>query len=184
MNQLPLSGSDSFLAQIRDIEDFPKPGVTFKDITPLLGDAQGLRSCVQALAAAGLGVGGQPGVDKVMGLEARGFILGGAVALELGVGFVPGRKQGKLPHRTHSVDYDLEYGRETLELHVDAIAPGERVLIVDDVLATGGTARAALDLVSECGGVVHGISVLMELAFLNGRQLIGDTPLHVVHTVS
>lgn len=184
MNEVPLPESDSFLSHIRDIEDFPKPGVTFKDITPLLADAHGLRACVQALAAAGLGPDGQHLVDKVMGLEARGFILGAAVALELGVGFVPGRKQGKLPHDTHSVDYDLEYGQETLELHVDAIAPGERILIVDDVLATGGTARAAIDLVNECGGVVHGISVLMELAFLNGRQMIGDTPLRVIHTVS
>ncbi|HNO39710.1 MAG TPA: adenine phosphoribosyltransferase, partial [Marmoricola sp.] len=127
---------------------------------------------------------GQVVVDKVMGLEARGFILGAAVALTLGVGFIPGRKQGKLPHDTHAIDYDLEYGQETLELHVDAIRPGERVLIIDDVLATGGTARAAIELVQRCGGVVHALSVLMELTFLNGRAAIGDIPLRVAHTVS
>ncbi|HNI69823.1 MAG TPA: adenine phosphoribosyltransferase [Marmoricola sp.] len=175
---------DPFLVQIRDIADFPKPGVVFKDITPLLADRDGLQACVTDLASAGRDADGQVVVDKVMGLEARGFILGAAVALTLGVGFIPGRKQGKLPHDTHAIDYDLEYGQETLELHVDAIRPGERVLIIDDVLATGGTARAAIELVQRCGGVVHALSVLMELTFLNGRAAIGDIPLRVAHTVS
>jgi len=178
-----MSNEDSFLDHIRDIADFPKPGVVFKDITPLLADGQALAACIAALSLAGRNQDGQVTVDKVMGLEARGFILGAAVALDLGVGFVPGRKQGKLPHQTHAIDYQLEYGQETLELHVDAISPGERVLVVDDVLATGGTAKAAIELVEQCGGVVHAVSVLMELLFLQGRQVIGDIPLQVVHTV-
>jgi adenine phosphoribosyltransferase len=178
-----MTDSNSFLEHIRDVADFPKPGVVFKDITPLLADARGLAECVAALSRAGRDEAGAPAVDKVMGLEARGFILGAAVALDLGVGFVLGRKQGKLPHETHAVNYQLEYGEETLEMHVDAISPGERILIVDDVLATGGTAKAAVDLVQQCGGVVHGISVLMELSFLHGRQALQDLPLQVVYTV-
>ncbi|MEI2670954.1 MAG: adenine phosphoribosyltransferase [Marmoricola sp.] len=178
-----MSRAQLIMSQIRDIEDFPQPGVTFKDITPMLADPSGLRACIQELAQGGRDQAGQATVTKVMGLEARGFILGGAVAAELGVGFVPGRKAGKLPHETHSIPYALEYGEETLEMHVDAIRPGERILIVDDVLATGGTAKAAAELIRQAGGVVHAISVVLELAFLAGRSVVPDIPLHVIHRV-
>jgi adenine phosphoribosyltransferase len=122
-------------------------------------------------------------VTKVVGMEARGFIFGAPVALALGVGFVPVRKPGKLPHDTRGVSYDLEYGSETLEMHTDAVAPGERVLLVDDVLATGGTARATADLVEQAGATVVGLAVLLELGFLPGRDTIGDLPLTALHTV-
>ena len=168
---------------VRDIPDFPKPGVTFKDITPLLDDHAVFTAVVEALAAAGRGADGSVVVDKVIGMEARGFILAAPVALSLGVGFVPVRKPGKLPWKTRSVSYDLEYGSETLEMHTDALAPGERVLIVDDVLATGGTARATAELIEQSGATVHGLAMLMELAFLPGRQTVGDLPLTVLHTV-
>ena len=158
-----------------DVDDFPEPGVVFKDITPLLADHDGLTAVVQALAEPGR-VDGERVVDKVVGMEARGFILAAPVALALGAGFVPVRKAGKLPRETHAVSYSLEYGEATLELHRDAIAPGDRVLLVDDVLATGGTARATRELVEECGGTVVGLSVLMELAFLPGRETVGDLP--------
>lgn len=160
-------------ARIRDVHDFPKPGVVFKDITPLLDDHEAFTAVVQALAAVGRDDDGNVMVDKVVGMEARGFILAAPVALALGVGFIPVRKPGKLPWATHRVSYDLEYGRETLEMHVDAVAPGDRVLLVDDVLATGGTANAAAELVTACGGVVTGLAVLMELAFLHGRTKVG-----------
>jgi len=162
---------------VRDIPDFPKPGVMFKDITPLLDDHEGFTAVVQALADAGRDETGAPVVDKVIGMEARGFILAAPVALALGVGFVPVRKPGKLPAATYSVSYTLEYGEETLEMHTDAVAAGERVLLVDDVLATGGTAAATAQLVEKCGATVHGVAVLMELAFLHGRDLLGDLPL-------
>ncbi len=168
---------------VRDIADFPQPGVTFKDITPLLDDHAAFTDVVTALAAAGRDESGQVVVDKVVGMEARGFILGAPVALALGVGFVPVRKPGKLPWTTRSVSYDLEYGSETLEMHTDALAPGERVLMIDDVLATGGTARATAQLVEEAGAVVHGFAVLMELSFLPGRATVGDRPLTVLYTV-
>jgi adenine phosphoribosyltransferase len=170
-------------ARVRDVPDFPKPGVQFKDITPLLADHEAFAAVVDALAAAGRGASGEVVVDKVVGMEARGFIFAAPVALALGCGFVPVRKPGKLPWRTHSVSYDLEYGSETLEVHTDAFAPGERVLLVDDVLATGGTARATADLVEECGGTVHGLAVLMELSFLPGRDTLGDVPLTALRTV-
>ncbi|RYE79382.1 MAG: adenine phosphoribosyltransferase, partial [Myxococcales bacterium] len=136
-----------------------------------------------ALADAGRDEDGNVVVDKVIGMEARGFILAAPVALALGVGFIPVRKPGKLPWRTHAVSYDLEYGSETLEMHQDAVEPGERVLLVDDVLATGGTADAAAQLVTAGGGVVHGLAVLMDLSFLPGRETIGDLPLTSLHTV-
>ena len=151
---------------IRDIPEFPKPGVTFKDITPLLADAAGLASCVEALAERFAG----KQVDKVLGIEARGFIVGGAVAYRLGAGFVPVRKQGKLPWEVYSDSYQLEYGTDTLEVHTDAIEPGEGALILDDVLATGGTAAAARRLVEKLGAEAVGFGCVLELGFLGGRQ--------------
>lgn len=168
---------------IRDIPDFPKPGVVFKDITPLLADHDGFSAVIEVLARAGRDADGTVVVDKVVGMEARGFILAAPVALALGAGFVPVRKAGKLPADTHSVGYALEYGEATLELHQDAIRPGERVLIVDDVLATGGTVAATAELVEACGGTVHGVAVLMELSFLSGRDRTGTLPISAIRTV-
>ena len=162
---------------IVDVPDFPERGVVFKDITPLLADPQALGAVVEALAAAGRRPDGSVAVDKVVGMEARGFILGPPVALALGVGFVPVRKAGKLPRQTHAVSYELEYGEATLELHSDALATDERVLLVDDVLATGGTVAATRALVEACGAVAVGVAVLLELTFLPGRAAIGDLPL-------
>ncbi|RNL64132.1 adenine phosphoribosyltransferase [Nocardioides marmoriginsengisoli] len=168
---------------IRDIPDFPQPGVMFKDITPLLADHDGFTAVVQALAAAGRDESGAVCVDKVIGMEARGFILAAPVALALGVGFVPVRKPGKLPSATYAVSYSLEYGEATLEMHTDALVPGERVLLIDDVLATGGTAAATASLVAQGGGVVHALAVLMELSFLHGRGALGETPLLSLRTL-
>ena len=166
-----------------DVPDFPEPGVVFKDITPLLADHTGFTTVIDALAGAGRDESGATVVDKVVGMEARGFILAAPVALALGTGFVPVRKAGKLPRETHAVSYALEYGEATLELHADAIAPGERVLLVDDVLATGGTVAATRQLVESCGGATVGVAVLMELSFLAGRATIGDLPLHTLLTL-
>jgi adenine phosphoribosyltransferase len=153
-------------SRIRDIPDFPKPGIMFKDITPLLLDADALRTAVSGLAD-----WARPrGVDYVVAAEARGFILGAALAIELGAGFVPARKPGKLPHETISAEYILEYGVDSLELHADALAHGARVLIHDDLLATGGTARALADLVAGAGAEVVGCAFLAELGFLRGRE--------------
>jgi adenine phosphoribosyltransferase len=168
---------------IRDIPDFPKPGVVFKDITPLLADHEGFSAVIDVLARAGRDADGDVVVDKVVGMEARGFILAAPVALALGAGFVPVRKAGKLPADTHSVGYDLEYGSATLELHQDSIEPGERVLMVDDVLATGGTVAATAQLIKACGGIVHGVAVLMELSFLPGRETAGDVPVTSIRTI-
>ncbi|NPC96885.1 adenine phosphoribosyltransferase [Nocardioides sp. zg-DK7169] len=159
---------------VRDVQDFPEPGIVFKDIMPLLADHDGFRAVVLALAESGRDESGEVVVDKVIGMEARGFLVGAPVALALGAGFAPVRKAGKLPGPTHAVSYDLEYGTATLELHEDAVTPGDRVLLVDDVLATGGTARATADLVRRCGGTVVGVAVLMELGFLAGRDRLGD----------
>jgi adenine phosphoribosyltransferase len=153
---------------VRDIEDFPREGVVFKDVTPLLGDHVAFSTAVDALVTHF----GRGTVDKVVGIEARGFILAAPVAYHFGAGFVPARKAGKLPGPTRSVTYALEYGEETLQLHRDAIAPGERVLIVDDVLATGGTAAATVELVEGLGGSVVGLGFLIELAFLEGARRI------------
>lgn len=161
---------------LRDVPDFPKEGVVFKDITPLLADPASLRAVVEGIA----GRYAQDSVDVVLGLEARGFILAAPIALELGAGFVPVRKAGKLPRETHRASYDLEYGSETVEMHADAVSAGSRVLIVDDVLATGGTARAAVELVDKAGGTVVGFSVLVELGFLQGRRKLTDVEPHAL----
>ena len=168
---------------IRDVHDFPKAGVTFKDITPLLDDHAAFTAVVDALAAAGRDENGDVVVDKVVGMEARGFILAAPVALALGVGFVPVRKPGKLPWKTRAVSYDLEYGSETLEMHLDALEPGEKVLVIDDVLATGGTACATAELIEQSGASVHALAMMLELSFLPGREAVGDLPLTVLHTV-
>jgi adenine phosphoribosyltransferase len=149
---------------VRDVPDFPEPGILFRDITPLLGDGPAFRSLVEAWAEQ------HAGVDVVAGVEARGFILAAPLATRLGVGFVPIRKAGKLPGRTESASYALEYGEAVLEVTHDALRPGQRVLLVDDVLATGGTAAAAAQLVEGQGGVVVAIQVLMELSALHGRE--------------
>src|SRR5918995_3540881 len=150
---------------IRDIADFPKPGIMFRDITPLLSDASGLALSVELLANPFRG----KNVDLVVGAESRGFIFGTAVACCLSAGFVVVRKPGKLPHQRISMSYDLEYGKDTLEMHADAIVRGQRVLIVDDVLATGGTMKACCDLVEQLGGNIVGIAILTELLALGGR---------------
>jgi len=167
---------------IRDIPDYPKPGVVFKDITPLLGDRTAFAACVDALATAGREVVDGP-IDKVVGIEARGFILAAPVALALGTGFVPVRKAGKLPHQTHAVSYELEYGDATLEVHRDAFLSGDRVLIVDDVLATGGTVEATSELIDRCGAEVAGVAVLMALSFLPGQERLKQLPMAVLRTV-
>ncbi len=153
-------------ALIREVPDFPKPGINFYDITTLLKDSTGLRRTLDALKERYKGAG----IDTVVGIEARGFFFAPAVAYSLGAGFVPVRKPGKLPYRTQQVEYALEYGTDKLEIHEDAIAPGQRVLIVDDVLATGGTAKAVAELVGNLGGSLAGLSFVIELDFLNGRE--------------
>lgn len=170
-------------ALIRDVPDFPRPGVVFKDMTPLFANHEGFSAVINALARFGRDADGNVVIDKVVGMEARGFILGPPVALALGAGFVPVRKVGKLPGPTHTVEYSLEYGEATLEIHRDAIATGERVLIIDDVLATGGTVAATAQLIEKCGGLVTGVAVVMELSFLEGRKVIGDVPLAALRTV-
>jgi adenine phosphoribosyltransferase len=153
-------------ALIRDVPDFPEPGVVFKDITPVLGDPMAFSTIIDLIVVHF----GRGNVDKVVGIEARGFILGAPVAYHFGAGVIPVRKKGKLPHDTIDEEYALEYGTAALEIHKDAFQPGERVLIVDDVLATGGTAKAAASLVERIGGKVCGIATLIELDFLHGRD--------------
>ena len=155
---------------IRDIPDWPKEGVVFKDITPLLASPEGFRAAIDALAEEFA----DAGITKVMGAEARGFIFGGALAYKLGAGFVPARKPGKLPWNTTSVTYDLEYGTDSLEVHADALLADDVVLIVDDVLATGGTAAAKAQLVKEVGGTVAGFAFLIELDFFHGRNKLPE----------
>jgi adenine phosphoribosyltransferase len=159
---------DLISSKVRDIAGYPKPGIVFKDITPLLADAAAFAAVVDALAA------GYGPVDKVVGIEARGFILAAPVACRLGSGFVPVRKQGRLPGPTFAQSYELEYGSATIEVHQDAFSHGDRVLIVDDVLATGGTAGATTSLVHRAGAEVAGVAVLLELAFLGGRAKLPD----------
>lgn len=161
---------ETLKAKIRHVPDFPKRGILFYDITTLLNDRQGFRDMIDALA--------QPyqerGIEQVVGIESRGFILGAAVANALDAGFVPIRKPGKLPSKTHREDYALEYGTDGLEIHCDAFAAGQRVLLVDDVLATGGTAKAASGLIRRIGGELVGLSFLIELRFLNGRSKLTE----------
>ena len=171
------------LEHVVDVPDWPQPGVVFKDIAPLLGRPETFALTVDALGAAGRDAAGAVVVDRVAGIEARGFILAAPVALALGVGFVPVRKAGKLPRATHAESYALEYGEATLELQQDGFAPGDRVLLVDDVLATGGTVRAATRLVERAGATVVGVSVLLELTALGGRATLGNIPLATVLVV-
>jgi len=166
--------AEDLSAKIRDIPDFPKPGIVFKDIMPLLADGASFRNTVEALAE--FAEPRRP--DLVMGAEARGFILGGALAYRLGCGFVAARKPGKLPWETVSAEYELEYGVDSLELHADAIKQGARVLIHDDLLATGGTARAKVNLVEQLGGEVIGVVFVIELGFLNGREKLAGYDVH------
>ena len=169
--------ADLIRKRIRDVPDYPQPGISFKDITPLLADGPLFAAVVEELAA-GAGL-----VDKVAGIEARGFILAAPVAARLVSGFVPVRKAGKLPSAAHRQDYQLEYGTATIEVHTDAFDPGDRVFIVDDVLATGGTALATADLVRRSGAEVAGVAVLLELSFLNGRSRLGDIDFRALLTV-
>ena len=159
---------------IRDIPDFPKPGIIFKDITPLLGDAAGLAMAVEVMANPFR----QDRVDLVVGAESRGFIFGTAIAQSLSCGFVPIRKPGKLPGETHRAEYELEYGKDVLEMHVDAIQPGQRVLMVDDLLATGGTMTAGIEMVKRTGATIAAAAFLIELEFLEGRRRLGDVSVH------
>ena len=187
--ELPL---DELVASLAvDVPDFPSPGIVFRDLTPVFGDGPAFRRVVEGLAAvadvdprvaalASARDGAHPGFDVVVGVEARGFLLAAAVALDAGVGVVPVRKAGKLPRERVSAQYDLEYGSATLELHTDSVRPGQRVLVVDDVLATGGTLAAAIGLVEELGGVVTAVSVIVELVELGGRQVLAP---HTVHSL-
>ena len=173
---LELSDVESLSKLLRDVPDFPKPGIVFKDITPLLACPAGLSLAVELLT--------QPfrrnHVDIVVGAESRGFIFGTAVARNLSAGFVPIRKPGKLPCKTARVEYELEYGSDALEMHSDAIAPGQKVLMIDDLLATGGTMKACCDLVRQLEGEIVGVACLIELCFLNGREKLGGLPVHSV----
>ena len=163
-------------AHIRDIPDFPKPGIVFKDITPLLGDPEAFEVSIRELTKPFR----DERIDAVVGIESRGFIFGAVVARELGVGFVPVRKPGKLPADTLSVSYALEYGEDTVEIHRDALSEGQEVLIVDDVLATGGTMAATCELVEKTGARITGVAFLVELGFLNGRNKLDG---HAIHSV-
>ena len=176
-----------------DVPDFPEPGVVFRDLTPVFADGQAFRRMVDGLAApslsdpraaavAGRRPDGDPGFDVVVGVEARGFLLAAAVAYDAGVGVIPARKAGKLPRERIAADYALEYGTATLELHADAIVPWQRVLVVDDVLATGGTLAAAISLVEQAGGVVTAVSVVIELGVLGGRQQLAPHAVHALWT--
>ncbi len=174
-----ITSTDHYLkALIRNVPDFPKPGIVFRDITPLLADAAGLRAAIRQMA--------EPWYDKqvdlCVGAESRGFIFGTSIARELNCGFVPVRKKGKLPAEVISQSYELEYGTDHLEMHADAIRPGQRVLMVDDLLATGGTLAACCELIKQLGGDILGISILIELSFLNGRSRLSDYDLHSLIT--
>ena len=169
---------DLVVGLLRDVPDFPEPGVLFKDVSPLIADGSAFVALVDDVASRYSGR-----VDVVAGIEARGFVLGGAVAYALGIGFVPVRKAGKLPAATHSVEYTLEYGSAVLEIHRDALAAGTRVLVIDDVLATGGTAAAASELVERAGGEVVAIEVVLELSFLDGRSRLTGREVHAIVTL-
>ena len=163
---------------IRDVPDFPKPGILFKDITPILGDGALLRLAVDGYIAAARAAG----AEKIVGIDARGFIFGAAAAYEMGIGFVPVRKKGKLPYRCDFESYSLEYGEAVVEMHVDAVKPGERVVLMDDLLATGGTAGAAIKLIERIGGKVVAAVFLIELGFLGGRKALGTTAVEALLT--
>lgn len=173
---------DRLAELIRDVPDWPQPGVVFKDITPMLRDAEAFSSMVDLLADTGRNDAGESAVDVVVGIEARGFILAAPVADRLGAGFVPVRKSGKLPHATESATFELEYAEATIEVHKDAFQPGDRVLVVDDVLATGGTVNATVELIKRAGADVASVSVLMELTFLNGRDKLPDVDFSTILT--
>jgi len=177
-HRAPLDLSALLRSRVREVPDYPKPGIVFKDITPLFADHVAFAAAVDAVVAHH----GRGTVDKVVGIEARGFIFAAPVAYHFGAGFVPVRKKGKLPAATYEESYALEYGEATLEVHQDAFDPGDRVLLVDDVLATGGTAAATAHLVSRAGGEVVGISVLIELAFLDGRSRLSGLDVHALLT--
>lgn len=163
-------------AAIRDVPDFPKPGIIFKDITPVLGDPWLFAEVIRVFADRYRSMR----IQKVAAMESRGFIFGAPLAAVIGAGFVPLRKHGKLPHTTHTESFTLEYGEETLEIHTDGIRKGERVLVIDDLLATGGTAAAAVNLVEKTGGEVVELAFLIELAFLQGRERLGDIPAYAM----
>lgn len=167
---------ESIRSLIREIPDYPNPGVLFYDITPVLGDGPAFGELLDLMVAPHRNAG----ITKVAGIEARGFTLAAPVAQMLGAGFIPIRKAGKLPYDTHEESYELEYGIDSLEIHIDAAGPDDRVLIVDDVIATGGTAAAAIRLLSNVGATVAAVSVFIELTFLNGRQRLGEVPFHAL----
>ncbi|MGK5739712.1 adenine phosphoribosyltransferase [Micromonospora sp. URMC 103] len=166
-------------SRVLDVPDFPKPGVVFKDLMPLFADGAAFREVIDGIVA----YHGRDAFDAVVGIEARGFVVAAAIAYATGVGVVPVRKAGKLPRAAYSASYALEYGEATLEVHQDAFTAGHRVLVVDDVLATGGTAAATLDLVERAGGTVAGFTVLLELSFLGGRERLAPRPVHALLTV-
>jgi adenine phosphoribosyltransferase len=179
------SGSDDprlevLAALVRDVPDFPKPGILFRDLTPLMGDGAAMRACVDLLVERAQAH--RPDVDVIVAVESRGFIFGAPVAAALGLGFAPVRKPGKLPSRTLRRSYALEYGTDSLEMHADAVTPGKRALIVDDLLATGGTAAATVELVREQGAIVVGALFVIELSFLPGRARLGDVPVDALLT--
>ncbi|MFJ4788060.1 adenine phosphoribosyltransferase [Streptomyces sp. NPDC088794] len=171
------------LSRIRDVRDYPEPGVVFKDITPLLADPAAFTALTDALAE----IAERVGATKVVGLEARGFILGAPVAVRAGLGFIPVRKAGKLPGATLAQSYELEYGSAEIEVHAEDLSAGDRILVVDDVLATGGTAEASIQLIRRAGAEIAGLAVLMELGFLNGRArlepALADAPLDALLVV-
>jgi len=173
-----MSSLHALRAAVRDVVDFPQPGIVFKDITPILANGKLFRESIALLCA----TAGDVTIDKVVGIDARGFIFAAAVADRLGAGFVPVRKKGKLPWKTRQTAYALEYGEAIVELHEDAVRPGESILLVDDLLATGGTAAAAVKLLDELGAKLVGISVLIELTFLHGRAKLVPHPVHSILT--
>lgn len=175
---MPTTLLDRLSATLRDVPDFPSPGILFKDITPVLADPALMRDSITAMLAPSRSLG----VTHVVGVESRGFLFGMPMALQLGVPFAPARKPGKLPWRTERESYDLEYRSDVLEMHTDAVGAGARVLVVDDVLATGGTAAATCRLIERLGGTVVGVSVLVELGFLQGRTRLPDRAVHAVVT--
>lgn len=168
-----MASIDPLRAAVRDVPEFPKPGIIFKDITPILSDGKILRLAIDRFVADCEGMD----IQKIAGIDARGFLFGSTVADRLGLGFVPVRKKGKLPWKTESLAYKLEYGEAEIEVHTDAFVPGERVTLIDDLLATGGTAAAAASLITKAGGIVVQAQFLIELSFLNGRAALGDFPI-------